>query len=103
MNNYKAEQQTSKWLKDNGLNEKYFAEVQLHLVQAQKIASNILKFNSKLLGQNEVATLNTYLQAMNNKAKRAKLTLSNARKVMNIGTAVNRKMFKAVKVLKQKR
>lgn len=102
MNNYKAEKQTSKWLKDNGLNEKVFADVELHLVQAQMIASNILKFNSKLLGQNEAASLNNFLQAMNNKAKRAKLTVSNAHKVMNIGTAVNRKMFKAVKKLKQR-
>jgi len=103
MNDYKALKQTSKWLKDNGLNEKYFAEIELHLVQAQKIATNVLKSNSRMLGQNEAATLNNFLQAMRNKAKRSKLTVSSAHKVMNIGTAVNRKMFKAVKVLKQKR
>jgi len=105
MNNYKAQQQTSKWLRDNGLKENVFADmgVDLHLVQAQMIASNTLKYNSAMLGQNETATLNTYLQAMNNKSKRAKMTAGSAYKVMNIATSVNRKMFKAVKKLKQKR
>jgi len=103
MNNYKALKQTSKWLKENGLNEKYFAEVELHLVRAQKTATNILKSNSRMLGQHEAETLNSFLKAMDNKAKRAKLTATSAYKVMNIATSVNRKMFKAVKKLKQKR
>jgi hypothetical protein len=104
MHNNKADRQTSKWLKDNGLNEQYFADmnIETHLIQAQMIASNILKFNVKQLGQNEVATLNNFLQAMANKAKRAKLTTASAYKIMNIGTAVNRKMFKSAKKLKRR-
>lgn len=46
----KAEKQTKKWLKDNGLNNDYFADIELHLAQAQKIATNILKNHAKLLG-----------------------------------------------------
>lgn len=93
----KAEQQTNRWLKDSGLDVQSFADTQLHLVQAQKIATNILKNYGKLLGQNEAHSLNNFLSAMRNKKKRAKLTTTQAYKVMNIGNAVNRKMFKASK------
>ena len=93
----KDEQQTTRWLKDNGLNAEYFANIDLHLVQAQQIATNILKHHAKLLGQNEAHVLNNFLQAMTNKKKRSKLKVAQAYKVMNIGNAVNRKMFKAYK------
>ena len=32
----KSEKQTAVWLKENGLNTDLFADIQLHLVQAQK-------------------------------------------------------------------
>jgi len=90
----KAEKQTAGWLKQNGLNVEYFADIKLYLVQAKKIATNILKNHAKHLGQNEAHTLNNFLLAMNSKKKRARLTTAQAYKVMNIGNAVNRKMFK---------
>lgn len=93
----KDEQQATRWLKDNGLNAEYFADIELHLVQAQQIATNILKHHTKLLGQNEAHVLNNFLQAITNKKKRAKMNAAQAYKVMNIGNAVNRKMFKALK------
>ena len=93
----KDEQQATRWLKDNGLNAEYFADIELHLVQAQQIATNILKHHAKLLGQNEAHVLNNFLQAITNKKKRAKMKAAQAYKVMNIGNAVNRKMFKALK------
>ena len=36
----KDDQQAARWLKDNGLNAEYFADIELHLVQAQQIATN---------------------------------------------------------------
>ena len=99
-NTRKAEKQTTHWLKDNGLNAEYFAEIELHLVQAQKIATNILKYHAHLLGQNEAHSLNNFLLAIRNRKKRAKLTKASAYKVMNIGNAVNRKLFKAHKKVK---
>jgi hypothetical protein len=96
----KAEKQTKKWLKDNGLNNDYFADIELHLAQAQKIATNILKNHAKLLGQNEAHTLNNFLQAIKNKKKRAKITATQAYRVMNIGNAVNRKLFKEYRAIK---
>jgi hypothetical protein len=61
------------------------------------IATNILKGASRYLGQNEAATLNNFLSALSHGSKRRKLTEADAYKVMNIGKAVNRKLFKAYK------
>lgn len=96
----KSEKQTKLWLKDNGLSADYFADIELHLAQAQKIATNILKYHAQHLGQNEAHSLNNFLLAMRNSKKRAKLTTASAYKVMNIGNAVNRKLFKAHKKVK---
>jgi hypothetical protein len=95
-----SEKQTKHWLKDNGLSSDYFADAQLHLIQAQKIASNILKYHAGLLGQNEAHTLDNFLTAVAHKKTRLKLTAASAYKVMNIGKAVNRKLFKAHKKVK---
>ena len=81
------------WLKANGINPKMLMAERLDLLQAQKIAHNLLKHHAKLLGQNEAASLNNFLLAMNNGKKRKKLTKNACYKVMNIGTAVNRKLF----------
>lgn len=102
MNTYKAEQQAAEWLKQNGINAKHFAAIDVHLLKAQMIASNLLKHHTKLLQHNEVHSLQNFLKAMSSKAKRAKLTKGAAYKVMNIGTAVNRKLFKAVKAIERR-
>ncbi len=90
----KDENQTSTWLKQNGISPEHFAETKIYLLQAQKVATNLLKNHAKLLEQNQAHTLNNYLQAMTNKKKRNKLTEAQAHKVMNIGTQANRKLFK---------
>ena len=96
----KAEKQANTWLKDNGLNNGYFADIELHLVQAQKTATNILKNHANLIGQNEANTLVSYLKAMSNKRKRQKITAKQAYRVVNIGNTVNRKLFKAYRNIK---
>ena len=88
-----AERNTNEWLKANGINPDSFSTTPLLLVQAQRIATNVLKEHGKLLGRNEAASLNNYLKAMNNGKSRKKITNYQAYKVMNIGTAVNRKLF----------
>ena len=90
----KDENQTSAWLKQNGISPEHFAETKIYLLQAQKVATNLLKNHAKLLEQNQAQTLNNYLQAMINKNRRNKLTQTQALKILNIGTQVNRKLFK---------
>lgn len=85
------------WLKVNGLDPKTFHVDELHIVQARKIATNLLKNNSKLLGQNQAQTLNNFL-----KAKTKTITLKQCYSVMNIGTQINRKLYK-IKAKSKKR
>ena len=93
--------QELKWLKDNGLYPNTVYSLPSHLVQAQKIAYNLLKHNARLLGLNEAATINNFLHAMSFTKLREKLTEAECYKIMNIGKAVNRKLFKAHKALKR--
>jgi hypothetical protein len=93
--------QELKWFKDNGLNANTVYSLPSHLVKAQKIAHNLLKHNARLLGQNEAATLNNFLKAMSSTKLREKLTEAECYKIMNMGKAVNRKLFKAQKAPKR--
>ena len=68
-------------------------------LHATRIATNILKHDAKLLEQNQVHTLQTFLQAAQGK-DRNKITQGQCFKIMNIGTQINRKLFKKVKAHK---
>ena len=93
--------QTETWLRDNGITAQQFSDLDIGLLQAQRVATNLLKHHARLLGQNQAHTLNNYLQAMRNGTKRRKLTQTQAIKILNIGTEVNRKLFKQHRQLKQ--
>jgi hypothetical protein len=101
MNNYEATKQSNKWLRQNGIEPETMNELEVQLLQAQKIAYNLLKDCGKLLGPNEAASLNNFLQASRNAKQRKKLTVNACYKVMNIGAAVNRKLFKSHRQLNQ--
>ena len=92
-----TDKQTDNWIKQNGMDAKSFNATDIELLQAQKIAHRLLKDYSKLLGQNEAGTLNNFNHAMNNGRMRSKITQQQCYTVMNIGKAVNRKIFKANK------
>lgn len=94
------ERNSNYWLKANGISPKMLMAERLDLLQAQKIAHNLLKHHVKLLGQNEAASLNNFLLAMHDGKKRKKLTKGACYKIMNIGNAVNRKLFTANRKIK---
>ena len=95
--------QTEAWLRNNGITAQQFIELDIGLLQAQKVATNLLQHHAHLLGQNQEHTLNNYLQAMLNGTKRRKLTQTQAFKILNIGTQVNRKLFRQHRQLKQEK
>lgn len=97
----KNEQLTNKWIKANGLSVESFNEIEIELLKAQKIAHTLLKEHGGLLRNNESAMLNDFIKSMNNKKLRSKITQKQCYAVMNIGTAVNRKLFKAYKALQR--
>ena len=85
---------TNYWLKQNGLKPELLTALDIELLQAQKIAHNLLKYHASLLGHNQAETLNNFLNAMSFGSKRKKITKRTCYRVMNIGTEVNRKVFK---------
>ena len=93
--------QTETWLRDNGITAQQFCDLAIGLLQAQRVASNLLKHHAGQLEQNQAQTLNNYLQAMTDNNKRNKLTQTQALKILNIGTAVNRKLFRQLRQSKQ--
>ena len=100
MKNTQAETALRSWLTENGLSSQELENTDLHLLQAQRIAHNTLKHHAALLEQNQAAVLNNFLRAMGS-AKCKTLKLAHAQKVMNIGAAVNRKLFKQRRQLKR--
>jgi len=91
---------TDYWLKTNGLKPENFSVEPKWLVQAEMIATNLLKHHGKLLEQNQAHTLNNFLRQTKS-AKRRDITERTCYTVMNIGTKINRKIFKANRQLKK--
>lgn len=94
LNNYESIKLTNNWLRDNGIDPEILSDLNLQILQAQMIATNILRHHGRLLERNEAESLNNFLKASRNGKLRQKLTLTACYKVMNIGSAVNRKIFK---------
>ena len=90
----KTKGNADRWLKSNGITPEKLLTIDIELLQAQRIAHTVLKHHATLLGQNEAASLNNFLHKMANGGTRKKLTKKDCYRVMNIGTAVNRKLFK---------
>jgi hypothetical protein len=94
LNNYESTKLTNNWLRENGIDPDMLSDLNVEILQAQMIATNILRHHGRLLEQNEAASLNNFLKASRNAKLRQKLTLTSCYKVMNLGAAVNRKLFK---------
>ena len=92
---------TDNWLKTNGLNCQTFDKLPVELVRAQKTAHTLLRQQQSLLCEIEIGVLKEYLQAMEHGAKRQKITQRQCFEVLNIGKAINRKAFKAIKAHKR--
>ena len=93
------DRERAKWQRQNGCDDNTFVTLPLIFVQAQVIATNILKAGGGYLEQNQAASLNNFLKALRNGSKRRKLKEADAYKIMNIGKQVHRKMFKAHKAI----
>jgi hypothetical protein len=94
MNEYKADKQTAEWLKENGWDEKSFTVIELPFLQAQQVAYCLMKYNAALLNEEQTDLLTNYLNAIKHKAKRKKITKKTIYRVLNIGTKINRQLFK---------
>lgn len=103
MNEYKADKQTAEWLKANGWDEKTFTVIELPFLQAQQVATFLMKYHAALLNEDQTDLLNNYLIGIKHKAKRKKITKKTVYRVLNLGTKINRQLFKAHKAINNSR
>ena len=89
--------QTTAWLRDNGMTEKQFRDLPVIFLQAQRVAAALLQNHQDKITKAKLRQLKTYTQAMRNSTKRKKLTTTQARTILNIGTQANRKLFKQLR------
>ena len=92
-------QQADTWIKQQGLNTGTFGTTNLQLLQAQRTAHTLLTAHKHLLNQKQIQTLKKFQQKINNKRISTKLKLCAAYQVLNIGTKINRQLFRAYKQL----
>ena len=96
----KDEELANNWLKDNGITDKLFNELQVFQLQAYKAATNILKHNVELLKTNEYEQLTSYCKQLLNSKQRRSITARNTYQILNISTRINRQLFKQYRQLK---
>jgi len=96
----KDEQLTNDWLKSNGITQTLFNKVQVFQLQAYKQATNILKHNFELLTDKEKDLLMNYCTAMLNSRQRNSITKRNTYQILNIGTRINRQLFRQYRKIK---
>ena len=96
----KEEQTANNWLKDNGITNRLFNEVQVFQLQAYKTAKNILKHNVELLKNGEYEELTSYCKAILNSRQRNSITKRNTYQILNIGIRINRQLFKQYRKIK---
>jgi hypothetical protein len=87
-------QQADTWIKQQGLDTGTFATTKLQLLQAQQTAHTLLTSHKHLLNQKQIQTLKKFQQKIN-----TKLNPKTAYQVLNIGTKINRQIFRAYKQL----
>ena len=96
----KDEQTANNWLKENGITNRLFNEAQVFQLQAYKTAKNILKHNVELLKNGEYEQLTNYCKAILNSRQRNSLTKRNTYEILNIGTRINRQLFRQYRKIK---
>ncbi len=96
----KEEQTANNWLKENGITNRLFNEVQVFQLQAYKTATNILKHNVELLKNGEYEQLISYCKAILNSKQRNSITKRNTYQILNIGTRINRQLFRQYRKIK---
>ena len=96
----KEEQTANNWLKENGITNRLFNEVQVFQLQAYKTATNILKHNVELLKNGEYEQLISYCKAILNSRQRNSITKRNTYEILNISTRINRQLFRQYRKIK---
>ena len=92
--NFMDDALTADWLRDNGIAVNSFSTTHIKLLQAQQTAHTLLTQNRDLLTSKQIKTLQIFQRSMSTKKSRSKLKPEHAYPVLNIGTKINRLLFK---------
>ncbi len=95
-----ANKPANEWLADNGLCAKQLLNTELAIQQAQRIAHNLIKHHPQLLTTQQITQLNQYIKAASYYNSRMRIRPQTTYKIMNIGSSINRKLFKQNRKLK---
>ncbi|MBI3285511.1 MAG: hypothetical protein HYZ65_11790 [Burkholderiales bacterium] len=81
------------WLKKRGLNVHTFSTTRIEIVRAQMVAKLLLSDYGKYLSTDQIEALHEFQRTAANGKKVVKITDGVCFKIMNMMTAVNRKIF----------
>lgn len=102
MNKYTCpkDKPANEWLAENGLCAKQLLNTELAIQQAQRISYNLITHHHQLLTTQQISQLNQYIKAASYYNSRMRIQPQTTYKVMNIGSCINRKLFKKNRKLK---
>jgi hypothetical protein len=98
----KSELKTDAWLREHGIVPQQLQQLAMEVLQAQKIAKNLLTKHGGLMTQEQVDFVQKFYRSSRSTLKRSKPTKRACLQVMDIGAAVNRKKFKLDRQQKRK-
>ena len=90
---------TDKWIRSTGLNTATFNKLNPKLLQAQQTAHTLLKQHLNLLTNEQIKIIRNFNRRVRNTQLCTKLKPEAAYQVLNIGTKINRQLFRAYKQL----
>ena len=93
---------TIKWLKANGITLRQLMEYPISYLQAQKTAHHLLKYHQALLTADQFTLLTTFNFQMRHRNLMQKITIKQIYSILNLGTKINRQLFKQQKALHQR-
>ena len=93
---------TIKWLTANGITLRQLMEYPISYLQAQKKAHHLLKHHQALLTADEITLLTTFNFQMRHRNLMKKITIKQIYSILNIGTKINRQLFKQQKAFQQR-
>ena len=93
---------TIKWLTANGITLRQLMEYPISYLQAQKTAHHLLKHHQALLTADQFTLLTTFNFQIRHSNLMKKITIKQIYNILNLGTKINRQLFKQQKALHQR-
>ena len=93
---------TDNFLREQGLNPNTFAVMDIKIVQAKRVASELLKSYSKHLSKEQIQAINKFNRKVANKKKCGQLKPAMAYPILNLAAKIKRQVHKSEVLSRQK-